>query len=199
MAISYTKTNWQDAPSTATPITAAQLNRMEKGIDDCKGQSNANELAIAANAEAIQTLESGIQLGSISISDLLLMAHPVGSIYMTTSSTSPAQTFGGTWERIKGAFIWGIEDGEQAGVTGGEKTHTLTTDEMPSHVHAPNQWVQVMSPGGNTGTMGQTGTKTGSYKDFVSAQNYNSSAVGGGQPHNNMPPYYGAYVWRRTA
>lgn len=30
MATSYTKTNWQDAPSTATPITAAQLNRMEK-------------------------------------------------------------------------------------------------------------------------------------------------------------------------
>jgi hypothetical protein len=199
MAISYTKTNWQDAPSTATPITAAQLNRMEKGIEDCCGQGNANELAIAANAEAIQILESGIQLGSISITQLLLMAHPIGSIYSSTAATSPADLFGGTWERIKGAFIWGIDDGETAGVIGGEKTHTLTTDEMPSHVHAPNKWVQVMSPGGNTGTIGQTGTKTGPYKDFVSAQNYNSSAVGGGQAHNNMPPYYGAYVWRRTA
>lgn len=199
MATSYTKTNWQDAPSTATPITAAQLNRMEKGIGDCSSQGNANELAIAANAEAIQTLESGIQLGSISITQLLLMAYPIGSIYSSTAATSPADLFGGTWERIKGAFIWGIEDGEQAGITGGEKTHTLTTNEMPSHAHAPNNWVQVMSPGGNAGTIGQTGTKTGSYKDFVSAQNYNSSAVGGGQPHNNMPPYYGAYVWRRTA
>lgn len=131
--------------------------------------------------------------------DILLSAYPVGALFMSSESTSPATLFGGTWERIKGAFIWGIDDGETAGVTGGEKTHTLTTDEMPSHVHAPNQWVQVMSPGGNTGTIGQTGTKTGSYKDFVSAQNYNSSAVGGGQPHNNMPPYYGAYVWRRTA
>lgn len=46
MATSYTKTNWQDAPSTATPITAAQLNRMEKGIGDCSSQGNANELAI---------------------------------------------------------------------------------------------------------------------------------------------------------
>lgn len=61
MATSYTKTNWQDAPSTATPITAAQLNRMEKGIDDCSGQGNANELAIAANAEAIQTVKTGKQ------------------------------------------------------------------------------------------------------------------------------------------
>ena len=199
MATSYTKTNWQDSPSTATPITAAQLNRMEKGIEDCSGQGNANELAIAANAEAIRTLESGIQLGSISITQLLLMAYPIGSIYSSTAATSPADLFGGTWERIKGAFIWGIEDGEQAGITGGEKTHTLTTNEMPSHVHAPNRWVQVMSPGGNIGTIGQEGTLTGSYGDFVSEQNYNSSAAGGDQPHNNMPPYYGAYVWRRMA
>lgn len=199
MATSYTKTNWQDAPSTATPITAAQLNRMEKGIEDCSGQGNANELAILANAEAIQTLKSGIQLGSISITQLLLMAHPIGSIYSSTATTSPADLFGGTWERIKGRFIYSIDDGETAGVTGGEKTHTLTTDEMPSHAHAPNKWVQVISPNGNTGTIGQTGNKAGPYRDFVSAQNYNSSVVGGGQAHNNMPPYYGAYVWRRTA
>lgn len=202
MAISYTKTNWQDSPSTATPITAAQLNRMEKGIDDCKGLSNANELAIAANAEAIQTLESGIQLGSISISDLLLMVYPIGSIYITTSSVSPADTLGGTWERIKGKFIWGIDDDETAGITGGEKTHTLTVGEIPEHSHNPNQWNIVMSPGGNTGSLGQKDVTNGSmgpYKDFASQQNYSSSATGGGQAHNNMPPYYGAYVWRRTA
>lgn len=131
--------------------------------------------------------------------DLPLKNLPIGIIISFSTDINPNELYGGTWERIKGRFIWGIDDGEKAGVTGGEKTHTLTTDEMPSHVHAPNQWAQVMSPGGNTGTIGQTGTKTGSYKDFVSAQNYNSSAVGGGQPHNNMPPYYGAYVWRRTA
>ena len=131
--------------------------------------------------------------------DLPLKNLPIGIIISFSTDINPNELYGGTWERIKGAFIWGKDDGEKAGVTGGEKTHTLTTDEMPSHVHAPNQWAQVMSPGGNTGTIGQTGTKTGSYKDFVSAQNYNSSAVGGGQAHNNMPPYYSAYVWRRTA
>ena len=130
--------------------------------------------------------------------DLPLKNLPIGIIISFSTDINPNELYGGTWERIKGAFIWGIDDGEAAGCTGGEKTHTLTTDEMPSHVHAPNQWAQVMPPRGNTGTIGQTGTKTGSYKDFVSAQNYNSSAVGGGQPHNNMPPYYGAYVWRRT-
>ena len=111
MATSYTKTNWQDAPSTATPITAAQLNRMEKGIEDCSGQGNANELAIAANAEAIQTLESGIQLGSISITQLLLMAHPIGSIYSSTAATSPADLFGGTWEQLYNEAAYVIEEG----------------------------------------------------------------------------------------
>ena len=194
MATSYTKTNWQDAPSTSTPITAAQLNRMEKGIEDCSGQGNANELAIAANAEAIQTLESGIQLGSISITQLLLMAHPIGSIYSSTVATSPADLFGGTWERIKGRFIWGIDDSENAGDTGGETTHILTIDEMPSHSHD----VRIAYP-----------FEAGGAKPFVPYSsnpepylvgNYEVvQLTGNNQPHNNMPPYYGAYIWRRTA
>ena len=195
MATSYTKTNWQDAPSTATPITAAQLNRMEKGIGDCSSQGNANELAIAANAEAIQTLESGIQLGSISITQLLLMAHPIGSIYSSTAATSPADLFGGTWERIKGAFIWGIEDGEQAGITGGEATHTLTVDEMPSHSHYQKRYW------GSSGSANQAYTQGAEFTDsnVYSSQIDTTHSTGGDQPHNNMPPYYGAYVWRRTA
>ena len=195
MATSYTKTNWQDAPSTATPITAAQLNRMEKGIEDCSGQGNANELAIAANAEAIQTLESGIQLGSISITQLLLMAHPIGSIYSSTAATSPADLFGGTWERIKGAFIWGIDDGETAGVTGGEKTHTLTTAEMPSHSHYQKRYW------GSSGSENQAYTAGAEFTNpnVYGSQIDTTHSTGGGEPHNNMPPYYGAYVWRRTA
>lgn len=192
MATSYTKTNWQDAPSTATPITAAQLNRMEKGIEDCSKQGNANELAIAANAEAIRTLESGIKLGSISITQLLLMAHPIGSIYSSTAATSPADLFGGTWERIKGRFIWGIDGGENAGDTGGEKTHTLTVNEMPRHKIDLNAVNAGLDEAGS-----------GYHPAWVVDKKYTaqvlSANIGGDQPHNNMPPYYGAYVWRRTA
>ncbi len=192
MAISFTKTNWQDRPSTATPITAAQLNRMEQGIEDCKGQANANEMAIKANASEIQTIKSGITLGSISITDLLLLAYPVGSIYSSTASTSPQELFGGTWERIKGKFIWGVDDGETAGITGGEKTHTLTIDEMPKHSHDLNAV--------NAGIEQSGG---GYHPSWINDKMYTvtvlSAETGGGQAHNNMPPYYGAYVWVRTA
>lgn len=193
MAISFTKTNWQDRPSTATPITAAQLNRMEQGIEDCKGQANANETAIKANASEIQTIKSGITLGSISITDLLLLAHPVGSIYSSTASTSPQELFGGSWERIKGKFIWGVDDGETAGTTGGEATHMLTIDEMPSHNH------YVFATDVHTTTQSQS-KDVYSYKEYSTTYNpIYSDFSGGGQPHNNMPPYYGAYVWVRTA
>lgn len=204
MATSYTKTNWQDAPSTATPITAAQLNRMEKGIEDCSGQGNANELAIAANAEAIRTLESGIQLGSISITQLLLMAHPIGSIYSSTVATSPADLFGGTWERIKDTFLLAAGSTYAAGATGGEATHTLTEAELASHIH------QIKSDGGakthlvatnGSGSDGPDYSFDDSSHDYdgnISGSFY-ATATGGNQPHNNMPPYLAVYVWKRTA
>lgn len=34
MAKRYTRINYQDSPSTATPLSAANLNKMDKGIDD---------------------------------------------------------------------------------------------------------------------------------------------------------------------
>ena len=63
---------------------------------------------------------------------------PVGSIYMSISSTNPSAYFGGVWEQIaKGKTIVGLDpndsDFSYAGKTGGEKRHTLTTTEMPTH------------------------------------------------------------------
>ena len=73
------------------------------------------------------------------ITDLI---YPVGSIYMSVVDTSPATLFGGTWERLKSRFLLGAEDSGDTtgdpyivGSTGGAATHTLTTDEMPSHNH----------------------------------------------------------------
>ena len=67
------------------------------------------------------------------------LIYPIGSIYMTTSTVSPAVLFGGTWERIKGRCIVGVDENDTdfntVSKTGGEKTHTLTVDEMPAHNH----------------------------------------------------------------
>lgn len=124
--------------------------------------------------------------------------HPVGSFFASTENTDPKTLFGGTWERIKGRFIWGIDDDEKAGTTGGEKTHTLTWYEMPDHYHYYNSYAN----GFPSQLEGIDRYKT-AVRDNVnttdSIAGTQTNVAGGGQPHNNMPPYYGAYVWHRIA
>ena len=70
---------------------------------------------------------------------ILNAAYPIGAVYISVNSTSPATLFGGTWERIQGRFLLGASGSYSAGSTGGEASHTLTAAEMPSHTHAgPN-------------------------------------------------------------
>ena len=81
---------------------------------------------------------SSITISNGVISSSALAAYPVGSIYMSVNSTSPATLFGGTWVRLKDKFLLGAGDTYTAGDTGGAATHTLTTSEMPSHSHGLN-------------------------------------------------------------
>lgn len=63
--------------------------------------------------------------------------HPVGSMWLSNSSTSPSSLFGGTWQQLTNAVLRAA-----AGYGyGGSDTHTLTIDEMPSHNHSiTNVW-----------------------------------------------------------
>lgn len=85
----------------------------------------------------------------------LLMVYPVGSIYISVNSTSPASLFGGTWEILNDVFLLAAGSYANAGTFGGEAAHTLTVDEMPAHNHSvPNM------PGRDEGVewVGQSGT-----------------------------------------
>ena len=133
------------------------------------------------------------------------IVYPVGSIYMSVSSTSPATLFGGTWERIQDRFLLAAGSSYTAGNTGGEAAHTLTVNEIPSHTHglrANTAWgeSEALAPwaqyfGSNilydVGASG--GTITTSYYYDV------AQPAGGGGSHNNMPPYLAVYMWKRTA
>ena len=67
---------------------------------------------------------------------LLNFCYPIGSLYWSSKSTSPATLFGGTWTQIKDKFVWAKGDNDTVNATGGEKTHTLTVTEIPSHSHS---------------------------------------------------------------
>lgn len=80
----------------------------------------------------------GLPGSSVSALDLM----PVGYVYISVVSTSPATLFGGgTWQRIaQGRVLVGLDgtdtDFDTAEETGGEKKHTITTAELPVHDHA---------------------------------------------------------------
>lgn len=144
----------------------------------------------------VAVLDESGWIYSRALSSLILEAvYPVGSIYMSVNSTSPATLFGGTWKAIQGKFLLGADSNVyKAGNTGGEATHTLTTREMPNHNHA------VFFP--NAGANNHSAP--GSYPDGPSNSTYfavssYTSREGGGEAHNNMPPYLAVYIWKRTA
>lgn len=117
--------------------------------------------------------------------------YPVGSIYMSVNSTSPATLFGGTWQRIQDCFLLAAGSTYAAGATGGEAEHTLTINEMPSHSHDSETWSYRDGSLYNWFT-----TSPGSHVDWKQTTINNT---GGGAAHNNMPPYLAVYVWQRTA
>lgn len=122
------------------------------------------------------------------------VVYPVGAVYISTNSTSPASLFGGTWEQITQRFLFAAHDdgGFPSGTTGGEAVHTLTVNEIPSHAH---NLAHFASPVGGTiwGGLGTSGENV--YWENAQA----TTATGGGQAHNNMPPYLAVYMWKRVA
>lgn len=115
--------------------------------------------------------------------------YPVGAIYMSVNSESPASLFGGTWEQLKDRFLLGAGSTYSNGATGGAATHTLTVAQMPSHSHGVSY--EEIGEAYNSGTRRRTlaGTNNG----------WATSSVGRGQAHNNMPPYLVVYMWKRVS
>ena len=130
------------------------------------------------------------QGGGLTPSDLLTYIYPVGSIYMSTVNISPQTFLGGNWEQIQNVFLLSAGSSYTAGDTGGEATHTLTINEMPSHTHELDR-----------GNYGNSRWEEISYSNG-SSKATNAQGVhytGGGQAHNNMPPYLVVYMWKRIA
>ena len=135
-----------------------------------------------------------LKVNNTNIFDLI---YPVGSFYISAKSTNPGTLFGGTWEQIQGRFLLGMSSSYPAGSQGGEATHTLTTNEIPSHSHVALYGVDGAVDDFLGGSSANYGVRPGS--GTATNYAYKTSSTGGGQSHNNMPPYLSVYIWKRTA
>ena len=173
--------------------------------DSATNATNATNAQNAANAENAEIAEG---LTDAVISALMLKMYPVGAIYASTVSTNPGTLFGGTWEALpagrvllaQGTSSWGTT--YTAGSQGGEATHTLTIGEMPDRVTAFIRNAGSASIKGYALRAANTGTvEVNDWADcnLHDAKTYGLYAGQCNQPHNNMPPYYSVYLWRRTA
>lgn len=191
---SYIKTLKDERENTVYPQTLASAVITTGGTDI--------ESAIAGKADA-SAVSSKITVGNVTPSDLTAAVfdaiYPIGSIYMSATMSTAAQVaaaFGGTWVAWgAGRVPVGVDTSQvefdTVEETGGEVTHTLTVDEMPSHYHNLGQ----MYDGYHL--TGQTSQPRGVYADF--AQAVHTTSVGGSQAHNNLQPYITCYMYKRTS
>ena len=142
-----------------------------------------------------------------SVTNLLEVVYPIGSIYMSVANANPHDLFGfGTWEQIQDTFLLAAGSIYAAGVTGGEAKHTLTEAELP-HIAGYVQMHNAVGDAVGTNIAAVGGLEdvaqgvyaseliTGSYRDGGSRATgtlHNSYAgfsidFGQNQAHNNMP------------
>ena len=126
---------------------------------------------------------------------------------------NPKELFPGTqWKKIsEGKYLAGVGVGRDVNKTlqgigvgegAGEYVHTLTVEELPEHDHT----IRVNNTGNPDGWVDRSRDYERQYwhtgynvvNDYHHIQPKTNS-TGGNKPHNNMPPYFGVFVWQRTA
>ena len=154
----------------------------------------------SAEFQHLNGVTSAIQT-QIDTKTTIASVYPVGSIYINaTNSTNPGTLLGfGTWVAFgSGRVMVGLDssDGDfnSAEETGGSKTHTLTTSELPSHSHSIS-YTQSGEGGVNVSPNFFAGIKFNS----TGAQTHTTNSTGSGSAHNNVQPYIVVYMWKRTA
>ena len=167
--------------------------------------------------------------------EIIKEMYPVGSIYISTSLDTKekvGEALGGTWESYgAGRTIVGIGTGNDgttsktfnADETGGEYSHTLTIDEMPSHTHIQNAhthtvgmylsgysgWPDAILPASyyafpyNLAEYSGAQSLHGKYSmpaiGDTSASTATNQTTGGSKEHNNLQPYITVYMYKRVS
>ena len=196
-------------------VRAQLQDIMDKGcVYTINGETGEVTVAIPSK---LSDLEDDI------LTSLLDVLYPVGRIYFSTDSTSPASLFGGTWAQIENCFLLAAGSGYTAGDTGGSADAIV-----PYHNHgmqSGGSWsfgINALMPrvGSSNIILSATSVTTShdsNHTNYKPANNNttqsgsaNERVAHGGHTHTinyagtdgnavgaNMPPYLVVYVWQR--
>lgn len=142
-----------------------------------------------------------------------LAAYPVGSFYLSAIATSPAELFGGTWERLKDTFLMASGNKYTAGSTGGKANHAhkyglqyggyygdIALENDPnagSLVYDANGNISVATAEKLSGFSADVNGGSTKTRQTVTPTHYRS--IGTTSTEDNLPPYLAVYVWKRVA
>ena len=215
-------------PATGSASTESVRDNFQAAKDEIE-QNQADIITAQATADAAATAAAAASMSAMTT------LYPVGAIYISTLTTNPNTLLGfGTWSSFGAGRVLVSLDAEQTEFdtieeTGGAKTVTLTSAEMPSHTHTQdahthtqnahthtqNPHTHTMNAAFSTGGGGSvaSGSIAGlaaptianatATNQNTTATNQNTTATnqntGGGGAHENLQPYIVVKMWKRTA
>lgn len=147
--------------------------------------------------QAVSNIQDSVEL-------VMDKVYPIGSVYISVVNQSPTQLLSfGVWERIaNGHALVGVDENDSifstSQLTGGSKTHTLTTEQMPPHGHnIQNNWTTNTNHiHGNAIPKIPQGIQNGTAGLNTSVF---TEVTGNGRAHNNLQPYFTVFIWKRMA
>lgn len=208
---------YADEARTSASLVGQDVTQLKQDVRNLQTSVNKNTSDVSSlntkvtdNTSDISALTTKVDNNTSQITSLHSMLavywktlYPIGSIYISTNPTfNPQTTWGGKWERTaEGRCLIGANDTYPIGSTGGEATHTLSIDEMPSHDHGLADWAMSWKLNGVSGEVNLNASATAEAwsNNHGYFKSQTTKITGGSKPHNNMQPYLAVYIWERTA
>ena len=165
------------------------------------------EMKEKLSQDAAGNLQNQINAIKSEQSQLLQRVYPIGSLYISESTVSPATLFGfGRWEKIEDRFLIGASRNTPIKSSDGSKTHSHGNKNGRNG----NLAAAIGAVNGNTNAVGYKATNdtdlnalgnptfvvSGAGQGFT-GWNHFTAVVGQTAETATLPPYYAVNIWRR--
>ncbi len=176
-----------------------EASRGSYEIDRINNENTRISNEAARNAKFTE-LENRTEALESDAAGILLRAYPVGSIYISVNSTSPASLFGGTWTQLKDRFLIGAGGSYSANGTGGAASVSLGYSNLPTSVLRAAKNYKTTAVSVNGAGWGNSSIAAGVYTSTtVDSADELGDTYSGKTNVSTMPPYLAVYMWKRTA